>query len=101
MEKYPETVLTKDKKGNLEVRNLISRGQFVMYDYRDVKTFKQVESNKKKIYLKDENGQISEYYIIPLKTGNRSLLITPDKPDEKTKKIWDEKTKKEEGLWKI
>jgi hypothetical protein len=100
MGNYPETVLTKDKKGNLEVRNLVSRGQFVMYDYRDVKTFKQVESNKKKIYLKDENGQISEYYIIPLKAGNRSLLITPDKPEEKTRKVWNEKTKKEEDLWK-
>jgi hypothetical protein len=99
MEKYPETVLTKDKKGNLEVRNLVSRGQFVMYDYRDVKTFKQVEGDKKKIYLKDENGQISEYYIIPLKTGNRSLLITPEKAEEKTRKVWNEKTK-EEDLWK-
>jgi hypothetical protein len=100
MEKYPETVLTKDKKGNLEVRNMIYRGQFVMYDYRNVKTFKQVEGNKKKIYLKDENGQISEYYIIPLKTGNRSLLITPEKSEEKPRKIWNERTKKEEDLWK-
>jgi hypothetical protein len=100
MEKYPETVLTKGKKGNLEVRNFVSRGQFVMYDYRDVKAFKQVEGNKKKIYLKDENGQISEYYIIPLKAGNRSLLITPEKAGEKTRKVWDDKTKKEEDLWK-
>jgi len=98
MKKYPEAVLTKDKKSNLEVRNLISRGQFVIYDYRDIKTFKQVESNKKKIYLKDENGQISEYYIIPLKTGNRSLLITPEKSEVKPRKIWNEKTKKEEDL---
>jgi len=99
MEKYPETVLTKDKKGNMEVRNLVFRGQFVIYDYRDVKTFKQVESSKKKIYLKDENGQISEYYIIPLKTGNRSLLIKPEKPEEKVRKVWNEKIKKEEDLW--
>jgi hypothetical protein len=101
MEKYPESVLTKDKKGNLGVRNIVSRGQFVMYDYRDVKTFKQVESNKKKIYLKDENGQISEYYVIPLKIGNRSLLITPDKLEEKPRKVWNDKTEKEEDLWKI
>ena len=99
MEDYPETVLTKDKKGDQEIRNLVSRGQFVMYDYRDIKTFKQVESNKKKIYLKDENGQISEYYIIPLKTGNRSLLIIPEKIEEKHRKVWNEKNKKEEDLW--
>ena len=48
MAKYPESVLTKDKKGVLEVRNLNVRGQFVIYDYRDVETFKQVENNKKK-----------------------------------------------------
>jgi hypothetical protein len=99
MKEFPESVLTKDKKGNLEVRNVISRGQFVMYDYRDVKTFKQVESNKKKLYLRDKNGKIEEYYIIPLKIGNRSLLITPDKPEEKTRKIWNDEAKKEEDLW--
>jgi len=99
MKEYPESVLTKDKKGNLEVRNLISRGQFVMYDYRDVKTFKQVESNKRKLYLKNNDGKIEEYYIIQLKTGNRSLLITPDKPDEKPRKVWNNKNQKEEDLW--
>jgi len=98
--KYPETVLTKDKRGYIEVRNLVSRGVFVIYDYRDLKTFKQVESSKKKIYLKDENDQVSEYYIIPLKVGNRSLLIKPDKPEEKVRKVWDDRTKKEEDLWK-
>jgi hypothetical protein len=100
MSKYPETVLTKDRKGNIEVRNLVSRGEFVMYDYRDLETFKQVESSKKKICLKDENGQVSEYYIIPLKAENRSLLIKPDKPEEKVRKVWDDRTKKEEDLWK-
>ena len=99
MKEYPESVLTKDRKGNLEVRNLISRGQFVVYDYRDVKTFKQVENNKKKLYLKDKDGEIREYYIIPLKTGNRSLLITPEKSEEKVRKLWNDKTQKEEDLW--
>ena len=99
MKEYPESVLTKDRKGNLEVRNLVFRGQFVMYDYRDVKTFKQVESNKKKLYLQDKDGKINEYYIIPLKSGNRSLLIKPEKPEEKVRKIWNEKIQKEENLW--
>lgn len=98
MLKYPEEVLTKDKKGNLEVRNLISRGNFVLYDYRDVKTFKQVESGKKKLYLKDENGEVKEYYIIPMKDG-RSLLIEPKEKEEKERKVWNDKTKKAEELW--
>ena len=100
MKEYPESVLTKDRKVNLEVRNLVSRGQFVMYDYRDIKTFKRVESNKKKLYLKDKDGKIREYYIIPLKSGNRSLLLTPENSEEKVRKIWNEKTQKEEDLWK-
>jgi len=98
MLKYPEEVLTKDKKGNLEVRNLISRGKFVLYDYRDVKTFKHVESGKKKLYLKDESGEIKEYYIIPMKDG-RSLLIEPKEKEEKERKVWNDKTKKAEELW--
>jgi hypothetical protein len=99
MKEYPESVLTKDRKGNLEVRNLISRGQFVVYDYRDIKTFKRVENNKKKLYLKGKDGKISDYYIIPLKSGNRSLLIKPETPEEKVRKVWNDKMQKEEDLW--
>jgi hypothetical protein len=99
MKEYPESVLTKDKKGNLEIRNLTSRGQFVMYDYRDLNTFRQVESSKRKLYLKDKDGKTEEYYIISLKNGNRSLLITPEKPEGKERKLWNDKTKKEEDLW--
>jgi len=98
-EKYPESVLTKDRRGNIEVRNLISRGNFLIHDYRDPKTFKQLENKKKKLYLKDKNGQISEYYIIPLKTRNRSLIVTPEKPEEKIRKVWSYKMQKEEDLW--
>ena len=99
MKEYPESVLTNDRKGNLEVRNVVSRGKFVMYDYRDVETFNQVENNKKKLYLKDKDGKVIEYYIIPLKSDNRSLLITPEKPEEKVRKVWNDKTQKEEDLW--
>lgn len=97
---YPESILTKNKKGNLEVRNLVSRGQFVMYDYRDLKTFKQVENRKRKLYLKDESGKIEEYYIIPLQTKNKSLLIVPEKVEKKERKVWNDKSKKEEDIWK-
>jgi len=92
--KFGEDVLTKDRKGNLEVRNLVSRGKFVLYDYRDPKTFKQVESSKRKLYLKDE-----EFYLIPLK-GERWLMIKPKVPEDKVRKVWNDKTKKEESLFK-
>ncbi len=96
---YPDSVLTKDKKGNLEVRNLISRGEYVLYDYRDPKTFKQVENRKQKLYLKDETG-VKEYYIIPTATPSRSLLITPTKVEMKERDVWNSKKKKAEILWK-
>lgn len=96
---YPESVLTKSKKGNIEVRNLISRGKFVMYDYRDPKTFRQVEDKKVKLYLKDEEGNVEEYYIIPLK-AERSLMIKPKELEEKERKVWNQKTKRAEELWK-
>ena len=82
MEEYPESVLTKDKKGRLEVRNLVSRGKFVMYDYRNAKTFRQVENKKRKLYLKDECGIVEEFYIIPLKASGKFLLIVPKEKDE-------------------
>lgn len=97
---YPESVLTKNKKGNLEVRNLVFRGQFVMYDYRDPKTFKQVENRKKKLYLRHEKGNVEEFYIVPLKDEKRALLIKPEKIEKKERKVWNEKIKKEEELYK-
>lgn len=96
---YPKSVITKNKKGEYEIRNLISRGQFVMYDYRDVKTFKQVENNKRKLYLKDESGKIEEYYIIPTQTPSRSLFIKPKEVENKVRSVWNSKKRKEEPLW--
>lgn len=97
---YPENVLTKNRKGELEVRNLISRGKYVMYDYRDPKTWEQMESKKRKLYLKDENGNVEEYYIIPTQIPNRALFITPKKIEKKVRSVWNNKKKKEELLWK-
>ncbi len=97
---YPESVLTKNKKGKLEVRNLVSRGQFVMYDYHDPKTFKHVENKKKKLYLKGEDGKVEEYYIVPLKDEKRSLFISPEKVEEKFRKVWNGKKRSVENLWK-
>jgi len=93
---FPDEVLTKTKKGNIEVRNLIARGKFVWYDYRDPKNFEKVENGKSRIFLKDEEGNVYSYFVIPLK-DRRLLLIEADK--EEDKKIWNDKTKKAEDLW--
>jgi len=94
--KFPSDVLTEDRKGNTEVRNVVSKGKFVMYDYRDVNAFKQVENKKLKLYLKDEEGK-KGFYLIPLK-GNRYLMIEA-KQDKHPEKVWNEKKKRAEGLF--
>ncbi|MGC9059480.1 MAG: hypothetical protein ACP5H3_03710 [Candidatus Aenigmatarchaeota archaeon] len=93
---FPEEVLTKTKKGKIEVRNLIARGKFVWYDYRDPKTFENAENNKSRIFLKDEEGNVKSYFIIPLKE-KRFLLIEAEK--EEDKKVWNDKKKRVEDLW--
>lgn len=97
MKKYPKEVLTKDRKGNIEVRNLVSKGKFVLYDYRNMKTFKKVESNKLKLYLKDTEGR-KGFYLIPIK-GNRFLMIEAKQDKHPERKVWNEKKKKEENLF--
>ena len=95
---FSEEVYAKGKGGKLEVRAVDSRGQFVLCKYLDPKTMKLAD-NKRKLCLKDEDGNILEYFIIPLKTKNRSLLVATDK-EEKERKVWNEKTGVEEDLWK-
>lgn len=95
--KYPEKVLTKDKKGNLEVRNLISKGKFVLYDYRHSKTFKQLENKKLKLYLKGKEGKRG-FYLIPLK-GSRYLMIEAKQDKHPDRKVWNEEKKKAEVLF--
>jgi hypothetical protein len=93
---FSEKVLTKAKSGKIELRALDSRGGYVLCKYLDPKTLKLADK-KKKLTLRDEDGNIQEYFIIPLK-DNRSLLVTGEQK-EKDRKIWNEKTKKEEEMW--
>ena len=81
---YPAEVLTKSKKGKIEVRNLIDHGRFVRYEYLDPGTGKRSE-NKVKIVL--YNGEdYEEYFIIPLKQRNRFLLLKAEKKENR--KLW-------------
>lgn len=95
--RFSDGVLTKSKKNKVEVRTLDSRGEYVLCKYLDINTLKPSD-DKRKLCLKDKNGDIKEYFIIPLKTPNRALLVAAEK--EKTeRKIWNEKTRKEESLF--
>jgi len=95
----PEEVLTKNRKGKIEVRNLLARGVFVLYDYRDPKTFEIVESGKKKLYLKSNDGSVQEFYIIPTKTEGRELLLRSNKEKKIDRKVWNNKKKQAEELF--
>ena len=94
---FSDQVLTKGKAGKLELRTLESRGTYVMCKYLDPKSLKPAD-NKLKLSLKDQDGTIREYFIIPLKTSSRSLLVKAE-PEPKDRKIWNEKTKNEEEYW--
>ncbi len=83
--KYPEEVLTRSKKGKIEVRNLVDYGRFVRYEYLDPETGKRSENKVKLVLFNGEDYE--EYFIIPLKQKNRYLLLTAEKKGER--KIWD------------
>ena len=94
---FPETVQTKSKKGKLEIRSLEHRGSFVLCKYVDPNTMKLADT-KRKLILKDEEGTITEYFIIQLKDSKRALLVSPE-TDEKERQIWNGKLGKAEEIW--
>lgn len=94
---FPETVLTKSKKGKLEIRTLDNRGTYVICKYLDPKTMKLADT-KRKLMLKDDEGNIAGYFIIPLKDPKRALLIVPE-VEEKDRQIWNDKLGKAEKIW--
>ncbi len=98
MLEFSESVLTKAKNGKLEVRTLQSRGTYVTCKYLNAETLKLTDK-KLKLSLRNEKGEVSEFFIIPLKDPKRSLLIRAEKED-KGRKIWNCETQQEEDLWK-
>ncbi len=89
MVNYPESVLTRNKKGELEVRNLLSKGRFVKYNYLNPETGEVVEKGKMSIILRDDKGQEEHYFLIPLKDGR--YLALESKDEKKDRKFWDGK----------
>ncbi len=85
--KYPEEVLTKSKKGKIEVRNLVDYGKFVRYEYLDPQTGERSENKVKIVLFNGKNYE--EYFRIPLKQKNKFLML---KAEEKgPRKIWNGK----------
>ncbi|MBW2992632.1 hypothetical protein KY345_05435 [Candidatus Woesearchaeota archaeon] len=94
--KYPDSVITEDKKGNKEIRLLVDKGGYVRYRYMDPKTNKLVEKGKYSIILKTPKGE-EQLYLIPIK-GNRALVVYP-KTKAKERKVWDKSKNKPENLF--
>ena len=84
--RFPDEVLTRTKKGEIEVRSLIDRGRFVRYNYLHPETGEAMEGGKVKLVLASESGKTEEYFIIPTKS-KRDLLIPA--PEKGARKIWD------------
>jgi hypothetical protein len=53
---------------------------------------------KRKLLLKDRNGNVLEYFIIPLKDAKRSLLVSAEL-DEKIPRVWNQATGNAEDIW--
>ena len=86
MATFPSEVLTRTKKGEVEVRSLIDRGRYVRYNYLDPGTGESMEGGKVKLVLLSDAGRTEEYFIVPTKS-KRDLLIPATVKGPR--KIWD------------
>lgn len=86
MTKFPEEVITRTKKGGIEVRSLIDRGRYVRYNYIHPETGEPMEGGKVKLVLISERGETQEYFIIPTRS-KRDLLVPAT--EKGARKVWD------------
>lgn len=86
MPMFPDEVLTKTEKGEIEVRSLIDRGRYVRYHYLHPDTGEPTEGGKLKLVLISEGGKTEEFFIIPTKSKRDLLLPAMEKG---TRKVWD------------
>ena len=86
MPTFPDEVLTRTKKGEIEVRSLIDRDRYVRYNYLHPDTGEPMEGGKVKLVLIAESGAAEEYFIIPTKSRRDLLLPASEKG---ARKIWD------------
>ncbi len=83
---FPEEVLTRTKKGEIEVRSMIDRGRYVRYNYLHLETGQPMEGGKVKLVLLSDTGRTEEFFIIPTKS-ERGLLVPA--AEKGARKIWD------------
>ncbi len=86
MSTFPEEVLTRTKKGEIEVRSLMDRGRYVRYNYLHPDTGEPMEGGKVKLVLLSESGKAEEFFIIPTKSHRDLLLPAAEKG---ARKVWD------------
>ncbi len=86
MAAFPEEVLTRTKKGEIEVRSLIDRGRYVRYRYLHPETGALMEGGKVKLVLIPESGEPQEFFVVHTKSS-RDLLIPA--ADKGARKVWD------------
>ena len=68
-----------------------------MCKYLDPKTMKPADT-KRKLMLRDQSGNVLEYFIIPLKDTKRALLL-PAASEETERKVWLESLGRAEEIW--
>ena len=88
MSAFPEEVLTRTKKGDVEVRSLLDRGRYVRYNYLHPETGEPMEGGKVKLVLLADDGTVEEFFVIPTKS-KRDLLIPAAEKGQR--RIWDGK----------
>lgn len=86
MASFPAEVITRTKRGDIEVRSLLDRGRYVRYNYLHPETGEPMEGGKTKLVLISDSGRPEEYFIIPTKS-KRSLLIPA--AEKGARKVWD------------
>ncbi|HEY7587544.1 MAG TPA: hypothetical protein VIB49_02190 [Thermoplasmata archaeon] len=86
MATFPEEVLTRTKKGEIEVRRLIDRGRYVRYNYLHPDTGAPMEGGKVKLVLISEGGRTEEFFVIPTKS-KRDLMIPA--AEKGARMVWD------------
>jgi hypothetical protein len=97
MVNYPDSVITESAKGKKEARVLVERGEYVRYTYTDPETGKPVSEGKETVLLKNAQGGVEKLFIVPISGGKRFVFIKNDA--EKDAKVWNEKRRKEEGMF--
>lgn len=86
MARYPDEVLTRTKKGEIEVRSLLDRGRYVRYHYLHPDTGEPMEGGKVKLVLLSDSGRTEEFFVISTKSKRDLLIPAADKGE---RKVWD------------